>query len=204
MKKLNLEGKRSGKLLVVSKSTKQRSDGSFSYWECLCDCGKKTTVKTSSISSEKTKSCGCLAVEKNSTHGMSGTPEHRSWKAMNTRCNNPNSKDYFRYGGRGIKICTRWKKFKNFYKDMGPSNGLTIDRKDSDGNYCKSNCRWVNRLEQSLNKKNKMLIKFNGERLSIRDWALLLNIKNTTLKNRIHNLKWSHEKALTTTVRNRK
>jgi|GEM_PF-1342758 len=88
------------------------------------------------------------------THGLSKTPEYRVWASMWQRCSNPNNLRYNRYGERGIGICERWEKFENFLADMGPrpSKGHSIDRKDNEGNYEPSNCRWATRSEQQKNK----------------------------------------------------
>ena len=74
----------------------------------------------------------------NIKHGMSETYTHKTWCSMRQRCNNKNNKKYKDYGGRGIKICKRWEKFENFYKDMGDKpTGTTLDRIDNNGDYCK-------------------------------------------------------------------
>lgn len=89
-------------------------------------------------------------------HGMYRTPTYRSWRAMLSRCENPNATGYGRYGGRGITVCDRWRAdFTAFLADMGerPSIDHSIDRIDTDGNYEPSNCRWATRSEQQQNKR---------------------------------------------------
>lgn len=81
--------------------------------------------------------------------------ERQLWKAMIYRCENPKNKSWIYYGGRGIKVCARWRtSFDNFFADMGPrpSRGLSIDRKNNDGDYTPANCRWATSQEQNLNR----------------------------------------------------
>jgi hypothetical protein len=92
------------------------------------------------------------------THGQTiggkDTRVYRVWAAMIYRCTNPRDKHWKDYGGRGITVCDRWRKFENFYADMGgPPPGLSIDRLNNDGNYCKENCAWRTAAEQAKNKR---------------------------------------------------
>jgi hypothetical protein len=82
--------------------------------------------------------------------------EYNSWVSMRNRCLSTRCKAYYLYGGRGITIDPNWDKFENFLADMGPkpSKELSLDRENCDGNYCKSNCKWATKLEQSQNRRN--------------------------------------------------
>ena len=110
-------------------------------------------------------SCGCLPQKRNRTHGESSpgrrTREYRAWTAMRSRCTNPNASDWHHYGGRGIRVCDRWMhSYESFLADVGraPSQAHTIDRIDPNGHYEPSNVRWATRAEQSLNKRNTVII----------------------------------------------
>jgi len=113
---------------------------------------------------------------------------------MKARCSNPKVKEFHNYGGRGIAVCDKWLKLRGFLEDMQPSysSGLTLDRIDVDGNYCKENCRWVSRGEQQRNRRNNR--RFKGKLLV--EWAEELGIKRSTLAMRIYCYKWPVERAL--------
>ncbi len=132
------------------------------YWIFRCDCGKEKIINISSVKMGKTKSCGCLHKKILTTHGMYGTRTYTSWVAMKERCFNPNNKRYKDYGGRGITVCPRWLKFENFFEDMGDRpQGKTLDRKNNDKGYCKSNCRYATPTEQNNNKRNNLNAKIH-------------------------------------------
>jgi hypothetical protein len=135
----------------------------------------------------------------NATHGMTGSRTFKTWDAMRYRCNNPQSKDYPNYGGRGIRVCDRWlNSFEAFLADMGERpSGMTLDRIDGDGDYCKENCRWATPLQQNRNRRSNVILEFQGDAGPISYWAEKVGLERKTLEYRIR-VGWDVERALTT------
>lgn len=119
------------------------------------------------------------------SHGMKRTKIYRVWCSMKERCNNPHNKSYIYYGSRGISVCREWSdSFVSFYewsKKNGYQEGLTIDRIDSNGNYCPNNCRWVTTAIQNRNYSRNHFLTYNGETLCLKDMAEKYGVKTTTL-----------------------
>lgn len=129
-------------------------------WKCKCECGTERAVSAGNLRMGKSRSCGCLQIEVNSRnkfwHGQTDHPIYRSWSGLKNRCLNENDQDYKYYGGREIKVCDRWLlDFWNFWDDMasGWRPGLTIERKDVNGNYESKNCCWLTIQDQQKNKR---------------------------------------------------
>jgi hypothetical protein len=113
---------------------------------------------------------------------------YAAWSAMRTRCCNPNYNGYRHYGGRGIKICARWDDFELFLQDMGPKPHPkhTLDRIDVNGDYEPRNCRWATWTEQARNKRNTVIVQYDGVDMHLTDAAVAAGIGHSTLYSRIH------------------
>lgn len=185
----DITGLRSGRLVAVKYlfTDKKRA----AIWECLCDCGKLSQVKSGAIVRGGTKSCGC-------SRRKNRPPEYEIWRGMIRRCYSPSAHGYGLYGGRGISVCDEWKSFDNFYLDMGPrlSSELTLDRVDTNGNYCPVNCRWATWKDQNRNKRNNRILHYDGKRMCVHEWAEVVGINPITLGSRLDH-GWPIERALT-------
>lgn len=200
--KIDLTGRRFGRLQVVSPST-YRKPKNRAVWLCLCDCGKQSVVTAGDLMYGNTKSCGCLMREisrangmSNRRHGFTHTRTYRIWGGMKKRCLNPSEPNYHRYGGRGITLCDRWHSFDAFLEDMGECpSGCSIERIDNDGPYSRENCRWATILEQARNKSNNRKFTLWGETLTLTEWAHRFGLKRPTVGRRLKR-GWSIEDAL--------
>lgn len=175
---IDLTNQRHERLLVVKKS-----DSGRTRWICKCDCGN--VVELSAWYFYHNKSCGCLENENkknlgknNIKHGMTKSILYSKYCGMKERCHNPNYRYFWRYGGRGIKVCNEWlgeNGFENFvkwayengYDDNKKGYQQTLDRIDNDKDYAPGNCRWVTQKVQSNNRSTSIQIDYNGNSYSI-------------------------------------
>lgn len=138
----------------------------------------------------------------NAKHGMHLSPEYTAWHTMKQRCNCKTHKAYPMYGGRGITVCDSWNaSFEAFYADMGPrpSDCHTLDRIDNDKGYSPDNCRWATMQVQSSNRRTNRKITFNGETLTIAEWARRIGTSRQTIRNRLEQ-GWSDAEIITMPV----
>lgn len=193
MKINDLTGKTIGCLFVLSRDliTRSQIDRQRTRWFCKCVCGKILSVVSDALNRPKPQqSCGCQSKDNlgkaTFKHGGRSnrkfTREYRSWTLAKNRCFNINSDKYHYYGGRGITMCDQWKKsFIQFLYDMGEApNGYTLDRIDVNGDYTPSNCKWSDRKNQAINRRNTILINCNGYSKTINELCTELGIKYST------------------------
>lgn len=178
---------------------------------CICSCGKEVSLNLNKLRSGHTRSCGCLHQETilrnlenrpkpKPRHGLNKSPEHQAWVGMRQRCNNPKTKSWEHYGGRGISVCARWQdSFEAFYADVGPrpGKGYSLDRINVDGNYEPGNVRWATQQQQAENTRVAKLVTLEGKTMTLAAWAREKGLSVGQINGRIAN-GWSMEEAILT------
>lgn len=203
---VDLLGQRHGRLIVVSLIGSRRNARNVSerWWHLRCDCGSEIERRTKDAL--RVRSCGCETSERmaaqNWKHGHTVrghmSPTYKSWFSMHQRCYRPSCNGYVRYGGRGITVCDRWFVFEHFVADMGERPvGTTLDRINNNGNYELTNCRWSVAEVQQNNKRNAVLLTYDGRTQTIQQWSRETCLRWTVIWQRIHRYKWPIEEALT-------
>lgn len=203
MSLIDLTGNRYGRLLVI-----ERADNLNGHvrWRCKCDCGNECVVHGTSLKSGNTTSCGCYRIE-NAKRLYSSVRQNDKrlysvWNAIKQRCTNKKSRSYPNYGGRGIKMDKEWadnyESFYNWAMRSGYKKDLQIDRIDYDGDYCESNCRFVDKVTQANNKRNVKLYTIDGVTKSLPQWCREYGQKYSVVRQRVYKLGWPIEQALIT------
>lgn len=205
---IDLTGQKFGRIRVGQfiGRVKFPSGVSATKWRGQCECGNPWEGLGRDLRKGTTQSCGCLHREITSARVVHGftrngihTPEYRAWRSMFSRCSNPKVYNYNNYGGRGIKVCGRWREsFENFLTDMGlrPSPKHSIDRINNDKDYSKGNCKWSTKAEQSRNRRSTVLLTFENKTLCLNEWAAATGLHRSTLRRRIRK-GWSVQQVLT-------
>lgn len=175
-------GQKFNKLTVLRSAGHQ---GRGRMVEAQCECGNVTTANIDNIRNGHTTSCGCqkiLSGIERAKHGHSRNGSrsrtYSIYRDMRTRCENPNYKEFYLYGGRGITVCDRWKQgYEFFLADMGECPpGMTLERDRVNDGYSPENCRWATPAEQSVNKRNNVFIEYEGRRQTVSQWASELGL----------------------------
>lgn len=187
-KNQNLIGVKFGMLTVIERcglnNDKKR------LWLCKCDCGNFKKYTTSHLKRGVVVSCTCLqkAGIRGRKHGLANSKEYNVWLGIKRRCYTEKDPGYKNYGGRGIKVCDRWlESFENFIEDMGfrPEGDYSLERKDNDKWYCKENCKWATRIEQSKNKRSNIKVLYRGEIYILSEFSKLIGHNATSIKRKL-------------------
>lgn len=207
----DLTGRKFNYLTVIEFSHRQPQGKCVQYyWKCRCICGKEILVTRNSLMRGR-KSCGCKSKkrmifennhENSIRHGESKTRLYKIYSKMKERCYYDKNSKYYQ---EGIKVCDVWKNsyinFRDWAKSHGYKENLTIDRIDNTKDYSPENCRWVTKTEQANNKRNNIRITFNGETLTLSQWADKLGWSYSSLANR-YKRGWNVERMLTEIPKN--
>ena len=173
LKTIDETGHRYGGLVVIQKVESPKKILGAS-WLCQCDCGSTIIVQGGTLRAGHQTSCGCGKHKRESVtkHGMSGTPEYKTWWGMICRCNHRGNTAFRNYGARGIKVAEEWQDsrmgFINFFNHVGekPSLEHSLDRINNDGDYRPGNVRWATPKEQTENRRKYCtLSKFSTDEL---------------------------------------
>lgn len=129
-----------------------------------CECGTISTVLNSSLTGGKSRQCRICRNAASVRHGLHGTLIYQRWAAMIDRCENPDRNGFHNYGGRGVRVCAKWREsFVDFLHDMGDCpKGLTIERIDNNRGYEPGNCKWATRKEQGRNRRSNTVVTVRG------------------------------------------
>lgn len=177
MKQIILPGDKFGYLEVIEEVHPyvSKSGNSFRQFIFRCCCGKLITKKLGPIRESRVVSCGCYNNKRRTKHDLSKTDLYQVWIGMRQRCYNPRNLKYATYGGKGIAVCSEWNNsvsaFVEWALSNGYSQGLTIDRIDSNGDYCPTNCRIVDYSIQNNNTNRNHFVEIFGERKTIAEWS---------------------------------
>ncbi len=177
-------------VLCYAGKKKKNSNGS---WFVECDCGAISKRRTNEI----IKSTCCSSCQTARKHGDTETPTYKSWASMIQRCTNPKNPAYESYGGRGIGVAERWRKYENFLEDMGKRTAKqSIERIDNNKGYSPDNCEWAEKKQQNNNTRKNRTIEMGGESLTVALWCEKLGISQGRVYMRLHR-KWCGLCALT-------
>jgi hypothetical protein len=205
-----LEGQQFGELKVLKRDGFTRHG--YVQWRCVCTCGQQVLVGGDTLRRGYKKACGINGHRFSASKAVIFSPatrplgpsitaryksEYQSWIDMKRRCFQPQNHNFHNYGARGITVDPRWMEFKNFMLDMGrkPDSKFTIERNDVNGNYEPSNCKWIDRKDQSRNKRNSVYVVYQGRKMLLIDLVEELGLSRDTVRYRLKS-GWSMAQAI--------
>lgn len=215
MKRVDLTGKKFGRLTVIEKREPNKKRKT-SMWLCRCECGNEKIIASHDLK-HGTLSCGCMLKENRESFknkyrngkkiNAKNTRILRIYNGMKQRCYNSNNSSYKYYGGRGITICKEW--LENYYEfekwslENGYEDNLTIDRIDTNKGYSPKNCRWATYKQQANNERTNHVLEIDGIKHTVQEWSEIYKIKPNTIIYRIKR-GWSVKRAVKEPVKSRR
>ena len=191
----DLLGQKFGRLTVIGfeQSIRTNTGNLRNLWKCRCECGNEKITQDNLLITGKVVSCGCKKSQRmTDMHTKHGGAKRNNeerlyhiWRSMKKRCTD---KSDVNYGGRGISVCKEWMDDYSTFKEWAYNNGYdenadkgqcTIDRIDVNGNYEPNNCRWVDMVVQANNTRKSRYVNFQGRKMTIAEFARVMNIKPT-------------------------
>lgn len=162
IKPKDFTGNTYGKLIAVKNTMKKSKRGAY-LWEVICECGnseeREPFILAQSLKGGNTPVCkDCakrLTSERSSTHKGTDDWLYKRWVKIRRRCNNPEDKDFIKYGALGVRIDDEFLDygvFRNYLTSLENYNQkFTIDRIDPSKGYQRGNLRWATSKQQSRN-----------------------------------------------------
>lgn len=200
-------GDRFGAWVVIAKDRVVLGGRKRDVCVCQCACGNEMRMEAYSLKNGHSTKCRrCSNQEKANkksrlTHGGTNTRLHTIWTNMRRRCQSPNADCYPDYGGRGISVCAEWSDFAAF-RAWAEANGyeahLTIDRRDNNGNYEPSNCRWIGRKAQNRNRRDNVRYEWRGKQMLLSEIAEISGLSHDLIRQRVRRDRWPVERAAST------
>lgn len=187
----HIAGERFGMLTVTGRGGRHPQSGDAT-WECICDCGARTTARGTDLRKGTKASCGCNHYGHRLKHGDargSGTAEYRAWCAMKRRCYEVGNPKYPAYGGRGIRVCDEWRAdYELFLAYIGkrPGSRHSLDRIDVNGHYEPGNVRWATDDQQANNRRSNRCDTIGLETRTVSEWSEISGTKFGTILMRLN------------------
>lgn len=189
MKPMDITNQKYNKLLAVRFIERDKHGNAI--WECLCDCGNTSFVRLGALRAGQIKQCFKCSSNEKVKYNIKNDRIKSIYSDIKRRCYDESRKAFHRYGGRGIKMCDEWLKnpasFEKWSLENEYSDDLSIDRIDNDGDYEPSNCRWVDVYVQANNRSDNNVIEYQGDSLTVSQWARKIGVDKSTIYNRINN-----------------